>query len=187
MIPLLFVFHFFYFVVAWGILHYNAKWRSLFPTPAAALQWWELLLFIAWAGQMASISICLLLNFDEMEFLFSSSVEVREAYSDVLQYPAMISFAFLLCIIGIGVKLYVPFVSGMNNYYYYDFMLQIPNERFVDCGLYKYCGSPTYMLGYLDGYGALLLYGALGMGSPHLGLDLDGVPANACSVKQQVH
>ena len=58
----------------------------------------------------------------------------------------------------------------MNNWYYYDMMLNKKNARFVNSKLYAYFSSPTYQLGYLDTYGYALLSGYRRMGSPQLSL-----------------
>ena len=35
-------------------------------------------------------------------------------------------------------------------------ILNVPNAYFIEGGIYKYCGSPTYTLGRMTGFGAAI-------------------------------
>ena len=60
----------------------------------------------------------------------------------------------LLVLSGIFCKGCAIYMTGYNTYYWYDMILNTPNAYFVDGGIYKYCGSPTYTLGRFTGFGA---------------------------------
>ena len=51
-----------------------------------------------------------------------------------------------LVALGIGSKGAAIYMTGYNTYYVYDMVLNTPNAYFVEAGIYKYCGSPTYTL-----------------------------------------
>lgn len=53
---------------------------------------------------------------------------------------------FVLVALGIGSKGAAICMTGYNTYYWYDMVLNTPNAYFVEAGIYKYCGSPTYTL-----------------------------------------
>ena len=63
-----------------------------------------------------------------------------------------------LVALGIGSKGSAIYMTGYNTYYWYDMVLNTPNAYFVEAGIYKYCGSPTYTLGRLTGFGAAIKY-----------------------------
>jgi isoprenylcysteine carboxyl methyltransferase (ICMT) family protein YpbQ len=150
---------FFSYPVSWGVLHQRRRFMSLFGSRATGLQAWVALLWFGWWMQgIAYVAI---------SFLPFDAGLVDEAVYD---HPLLIALAVLLAVAGSGIKMYCVYLSGLNNYYYYDMMLATPNARFVDSGLYKWFGSPTYHLGYIDGYGFALLTGALRRGSPMLAL-----------------
>ena len=65
---------------------------------------------------------------------------------------------FTLVALGIGSKGAAIYMTGYNTYYWYDMVLNTPNAYFVEGGIYKYCGSPTYTLGRLTGFGAAIKY-----------------------------
>ena len=65
---------------------------------------------------------------------------------------------FVLVALGIGSKGAAIYMTGYNTYYWYDMVLNTPNAYFVEAGIYKYCGSPTYTLGRLTGFGAAIKY-----------------------------
>ena len=48
--------------------------------------------------------------------------------------------------------------TGYNTYYWYDMVTNIPNAYFVEVGIYKYVGSPTYTLGRATSFGAAIHY-----------------------------
>ena len=173
LVPLLAAGHVMYFGVAWGILKFNTRWRSLFKSRAAALQVWEFVLWIGWLTMVLAVNLILALDSERFEFLHKSVSDdstVAEFRERALRHPAVVSAGIVLLVVGFVAKIHAQFLSGVNNYYYYDFILQTPNERFVDSGLYRWCGSPTYVLGYLDGFGCFLLAGAAGNGSFSIGL-----------------
>ena len=53
--------------------------------------------------------------------------------------------------------------TGYNTYYWYDMVTGLPNAYFVEVGIYKYVGSPTYTLGRGTSFGAALHYRSLPM------------------------
>ena len=63
-----------------------------------------------------------------------------------------------LVALGIGSKGAAIYMTGYNTYYWLDMVLNTPNAYFVEAGIYKYCGSPTYTLGRLTGFGAAIKY-----------------------------
>lgn len=119
-------------------------WGDPDPDPRAvksrarALKAWEFFLFLAWLGQ--ALSLMLLLSF----LKFDPHFEARIMFPpDFYTHPVVLVGAVLLIVVGTGVKIYVVYLSGMNNYYYYDMMLQCPNAAYVDSGLYKISSHPT--------------------------------------------
>ena len=60
----------------------------------------------------------------------------------------------ILTISGLGSKCAAIYYTGYNTYYWYDMVLNTPNAYFIEGGIYKYCGSPTYTLGRMTGFGA---------------------------------
>jgi hypothetical protein len=149
----------FSYPVSWGVLHQRRRFMSLFGSRATGLQGWVALLWFGWWMQGVAYVAISFLPFD--------AGLVDEAVYD---HPLLIALAVLLAVAGSGIKMYCVYLSGLNNYYYYDMMLATPNARFVSSGLYKWFGSPTYHLGYIDGYGFALLTGVLRRGSPMLAL-----------------
>lgn len=180
----------------WGVLNQPQKFKAMFTTTAKALQYWELTLWIGWLLQMVAFNMVMFCSYYALEPLFGGEAFVQTnttstpiyeqllqqlvhgtnttgmpAYQQFLQHPATIVVGLLLTAVGFVVKSYVVYLSGVNNYYYYDMVLGVPNERFVDSSLYKYVASPTYMIGYLDGFGGVIVAGGLiHNGSPTLGL-----------------
>merc|ERR1712141_848783 len=61
-----------------------------------------------------------------------------------------------LVALGIGSKGAAIYMTGYNTYYWYDMVLNTPNAYFIEGGIYKYCGSPTYTLGRMTGFGAAI-------------------------------
>ena len=60
----------------------------------------------------------------------------------------------ILTVSGLGSKCAAIYYTGYNTYYWYDMVLNTPNAYFIEGGIYKYCGSPTYTLGRMTGFGA---------------------------------
>ena len=60
--------------------------------------------------------------------------------------------------VGIGSKMAALYGTGYNTYYWYDMVTNIPNAYFVEVGIYKYVGSPTYTLGRATSFGAAIHY-----------------------------
>jgi hypothetical protein len=150
---------FFAYPVSWGVLYQRRRFMSMFGSRAAGLQAWVGLLWFGWWMQGVAYVAISFLPFDA-GFLGEA----------VFDHPLLITFAVLVAVAGSGMKMYCVYLSGLNNYYYYDMFLATPNARFVDSGLYKWFGSPTYHLGYIDGYGFALLTGVLRRGNPLLAL-----------------
>jgi hypothetical protein len=164
-----------YYVVTWGILWQRKAFMALFTKRENGLQFWEGFLWAAWMGQYVTYTLIAKLNFDEVEtqllHLSPSGWLNLDDLKSFYQHPVTISAAWILMVVGTVVKSYAAFLSGVNNYYCYDMMLDRPNARFVDSKLYKVFSSPTYHIGYVDGYGlALFFSGCLSKGSPTLAL-----------------
>ena len=89
--------------------------------------------------------------------LTSPYVFILESFNVV---PAEVTtiIGFVLVALGIGSKGAAIYMTGYNTYYWYDMVLNTPNAYFVEAGIYKYCGSPTYTLGRLTGFGAAIKY-----------------------------
>jgi len=156
---LMFVGWFMPFPVSWFILEKRKWYITKFESRATALQVWETILWFGWYTQAVAIAAISLLDFHERKLALP-----QDFYDNTL----VVIGGLALLIIGSGIKMYCAYLSGLNNYYYYDMILGRPNERFVDSGLYKYFSSPTYHIGYIDGYGAALLAGYFQRGSPEL-------------------
>jgi len=157
----------YYFVIIWGILWAPAKFRSLFIDRSFALQFWETILWGAWMGLVITLSLIAKLSFEEDERRLLGTV-VFENMKKFYAHPVTVACSWILLIGGGVVKSYCFYLTGLNNYYYYDIILDKPNERFVVNKLYSICSSPTYLIGYLDGYGAALIAGFCHFGSPVL-------------------
>ena len=136
--------HLWYFLLCWQIIGHPHKWRSLFSSVPAALQTWELLLWCGWLLQGLSVSLITALPYDLEPLYLDISQEKLNNFWD---FALWVSIVVYFC--AFAVKAYIPCISGMNNYYYYDTVLSTPNERFVNSGLYSIFSSPTYSIGYV--------------------------------------
>ena len=143
--------------VSWYILSRPERFRALFRSRATVLRVWELVLWGGWFTQGVAYTSISYLPFNAAPF--------GPAFFEAWPVAAL---AGALIIFGSAVKMYAMYLSGLNNYYYYDMILDTPNERFVDSGLYRWFKSPTYHIGYVDGYGLALLMGVRGRGFPLL-------------------
>lgn len=154
------------FVLYWTILAKRRAFRKLFKSRANMLQTWETVLWLMWNVQgivVAAISAYRDLRQVDMdsEFLGSGGVLWRP-HKEIHGAAILVGLGVVLTIFGTLCKMYCMYLSGLNNYYYYDMILNTPNERFVDSGLYKITKNPTYTLGWLDAYGYAMLLGGLG-------------------------
>jgi len=68
------------------------------------------------------------------------------------------SLGIALVIFGIGSKMGAIYGTGYNTYYWYDMVTDIPNAHFIEIGIYKCSGSPTYTLGRGTSFGTALHY-----------------------------
>jgi hypothetical protein len=143
--------------VSWSILNRPKRFRALFRSRATALRAWELVLWGGWFTQGIAYTSITYLPFNAAPF----GPSFFEAWP-------VVALAWALIVSGSAVKMYAMYLSGLNNYYYYDMILDTPNERFVDSGIYRCFKSPTYHIGYVDGYGLALLMGVRGRGFPLL-------------------
>ena len=98
----------------------------------------------------------------------SSILRAPGTMENVYDNPLTLALMLFLLVSGAAIKMYSAYLSGINNYYYADMLMNKPNVGFVDAGLYKWFSSPTYHIGYCDGYGAALLAGFSRKGSPTL-------------------
>jgi len=157
----------FYYVLVWGVLAKPDRFMSKFSSRAAALQFWEAFVWAAWSGLLLTYTLLSKVNFEATEGWLLGADDFGKM-KRFYHHPATLAFACVLIVVGALVKSYACYLTGVNNYYYYDIILNRPNERFVQSKLYKLFSSPTYHIGYIDGYGVALLCGFHQYGSPLL-------------------
>ena len=111
---------------------------------ATTLRFWEIYVSIQWQIQtIGFVSLTL------------TPIPYQEYFNNI---PDEITtfFGSLLVFCGIFSKGCAIYMTGYNTYYWYDMILNTPNAYFVDGGIYRYCGSPTYTLGRFTGFGAAI-------------------------------
>ncbi|CAD7944745.1 unnamed protein product [Amoebophrya sp. A25] len=165
---------FVYYIFACGLLAMRDSVSKCFRDRAALLKWWELTLWTAWFGMVVCYVVLNKADFGEVEaYVWGRGDKARgkEAAAKIAgfcSHPATLAAAILLVLVGSIGRMWAAYLSGVNNYHLYDMILDRPNERFVASSLYACIGSPTYVLGYVDGYGLALLAGWRQLGSPTL-------------------
>ena len=104
--------------------------------------------FLGWQVQTIGFSILTLKSFSQPYF------EEFKIIPDLITNGVGLS----LVIFGLGSKCAAIYCTGYNTYYWYDMVLHVPNAYFIEKGIYKYCGSPTYTLGRMTGFGAAIKF-----------------------------
>jgi hypothetical protein len=153
---------------------------------AAAFQAFEFILWHGWMMLGFAITAILNVDYNAVEcgkfFLFwdedvallenatncSSASRIPSQVEKIYDSPLTLVLMLFLLVSGAAIKIYSAYLSGINNYYYADMVMNTPNVGFVDAGLYHWFSSPTYHIGYCDGYGGVLLAGFSRKGSPTL-------------------
>ena len=110
---------------------------------ATTLKVWEYYISLTW--QIQTIGFTVLLYTDTKPYM---------QYIEWLPMNVAKIIGYTLIIIGFVAKFAAVYMTGYNTYYWYDMILEIPNAHFIEDGIYKYCGSPTYTLGRGTGFGA---------------------------------
>lgn len=72
-----------------------------------------------------------------------------------------IAVAYVIIIIGKGIKVAAAFQLGSDGYYWKDLFLRKRTIKFQRTGIYKYFNHPMYGIGNISIYGISLLYGSL--------------------------
>ena len=116
---------------------------------ATTLKFWEIYVSTAWQVQTIGFT-CLTLVEDPPGYVVESFNVIPSEVTTVI--------AIALVVLGLGSKGGAIYMTGYNTYYWYDMVLNTPNAYFVEGGIYKCCGSPTYTLGRFTGFGAAINY-----------------------------
>ena len=145
-----------YIVCTFGLLYYIiaitiffkiiGPWMRKKFGKAVTLRVWEIYISIAWQVQTVG---------------FVSLTLTKTPYQEYFRnipHEATTLLGSLLVFSGIFSKGCAIFMTGYNTYYWYDMILNTQNAYFVEGGIYKYCGSPTYTLGRFTGFGAAIQY-----------------------------
>ena len=123
---------------------YIGPWMRTKYGRANTLRFWELFVSVAWQVQTIG---------------FTSLTLADTPYLDLFDaIPAWTTNLVGFCLVGFGLasKGAAIYMTGYNTYYWYDMVLNTPNAYFVEGGIYKFCGSPTYTLGRFTGLGAAI-------------------------------
>ena len=123
---------------------YIASWLRDTYGKAEALRFSEIYVSIAWQVQTIGFTSLTLTSIPYL-YLFE-------------KMPSWTTTFVGSCFVGIGLasKGGAIYMTGFNTYYWYDMVLNIPNAYFVEGGIYRLCGSPTYTLGRFTGFGAAI-------------------------------
>jgi len=111
---------------------------------AVTLRIWEIFVSIGWQVQTIGFSLLTLKSLEQPYI---------EKFESIPKEVTTI-IGLILTISGLGSKCAAIYYTGYNTYYWYDMVLNTPNAYFIEGGIYKYCGSPTYTLGRMTGFGA---------------------------------
>ena len=143
-----------YSICAFGLICYPISitvffkiigpWMRIKFGKATTLQFWEIYVSIQWQIQTVGFVSLTLTPIPYQEYFNNIPIEVTTL------------FGSLLVFCGIFCKGCAIYMTGYNTYYWYDMILNTPNAYFVDGGIYRYCGSPTYTLGRFTGFGAAI-------------------------------
>merc|ERR1712083_232440 len=124
-----------------------APWMREKHGKAATLKFWEIYVSTAWQVQTIGFT-CLTIMGDPPGYVVESFNVIPSGVTTVI--------GIALVVLGLGSKGGAIYMTGYNTYYWYDMVLNTPNAYFVEGGIYKYCGSPTYTLGRMTGFGAAI-------------------------------
>ena len=114
---------------------------------AFTLKFWEMYVSAAW--QVQNIGY------------FSLSLAAPTPHSDRLWYVSpepTTGIGIVLVVVGVISTSSAIYMTGYNNYFMYDMILNIPNAYFIKGGIYKFCSSPMYSLGKLYGFGLAIMF-----------------------------
>ena len=118
---------------------------------AKTLRFWEYFVSLAW--QIQTIGF----------WALTITPPVLETELEMIPVWLTTSLGIVLVVVGIGSKMGAIYGTGYNTYYWYDMVTDIPNAYFVEVGIYKVIGSPTYTLGRGTSFGAALHYRSVPM------------------------
>jgi len=118
---------------------------------AKTLRFWEY--FVSFAWQLQTIGF----------WVLTITPTMLEKELSVVPVWMTTALGIVLVVVGIGSKMGAIYGTGYNTYYWYDMVTDIPNAYFVEVGIYKFVGSPTYTLGRGTSFGAALHYRSLPM------------------------
>merc|ERR1711971_1343998 len=142
------IFGLFYYIlsISFYFLHL-APWLRKRLGTATTLKIWEYYVSVAWQVQTLgfwALTICPL---------------PETSVTALAPIPTWVTtgVGLVLVVFGIGSKMGAIYGTGYNTYYWYDMVTDIPNAYFVEVGIYKWHGSPTYTLGRGTSFGAALL------------------------------
>eukprot|EP00092_Neocalanus_flemingeri_P095620 GFUD01121657.1.p1 GENE.GFUD01121657.1~~GFUD01121657.1.p1 ORF type:complete len:337 (+),score=53.32 GFUD01121657.1:142-1152(+) len=142
----------FYYILSISFFFkYMGPWmREKFGT-AKTLKFWEYFVSLAWQIQTIGFWVLTI-----TPALFEKELEVIPGWLTTTS-------GILLVVLGIGSKMGAIYGTGYNTYYWYDMVTDIPNAYFVEVGIYKFIGSPTYTLGRGTSFGAALHFRSVPM------------------------
>ena len=145
-----------YAICTFGLLYYPIAITIFFKTigpwlrknhgKGNTLRIWEVYVSTAWQVQTIGFTSLTL-----------STVPYIDNFESI-PLEATTSIGLFLVVLGIGSKGCAIYMTGYNTYYWYDMVLDTPNAYFINGGIYKYCGSPTYTLGRFTGFGAAIQF-----------------------------
>ena len=118
---------------------------------AKTLRFWEYFVSLAW--QIQTIGF----------WVLTITPPMLETELEMIPVWLTTSVGIVLVVVGIGSKMGAIYGTGYNTYYWYDMVTEIPNAYFVEVGIYKVIGSPTYTLGRGTSFGAALHYRSVPM------------------------
>jgi len=118
---------------------------------AKALRFWEYFVSVSWQIQTLGF------------WVLTITPPVLESELSIVPTWVTTSVGVVLVVLGIGSKMGAIYGTGYNTYYWYDMVTEIPNAYFVEVGIYKLVGSPTYTLGRGTSFGAALHYRSVPM------------------------
>jgi len=118
---------------------------------AKTLRFWEYFVSVAWQIQTLGF------------WVLTITPPVLESELSMVPTWVTTSVGVVGVVLGIGSKMGAIYGTGYNTYYWYDMVTEIPNAYFVEVGIYKLVGSPTYTLGRGTSFGAALHYRSVPM------------------------
>jgi len=128
-----------------------APWMRVKWGVANTLRFWEYFVSVAWQIQTLGF------------WVLTITPPLLESELSIIPTWVTTSIGVVLVVLGIGSKMGAIYGTGYNTYYWYDMVTDIPNAYFVEVGIYKVLGSPTYTLGRGTSFGAALHYRSVPM------------------------